>query len=90
MVISTKHKVTLWVPTILFIYLMLGEFGTDQVGDLVYRVNLRGVVSSVLILSAAILITQGSRTAFVVGIVCWVLALVALFLEKAPLLVLHF
>ena len=69
---------------------MLGEFGTDPLGNLVYRMNLRGAVSSVLILSAAVLITHGSRGAFVVGIICWILALAALFLEKSPLMVIHF
>lgn len=90
MVISAKHRVTLWVPTILYVYLMLGEFGTDKFGELVYRVNLRGAVSSVLILSAATLITQGGRGTFVAGVICWILALVALLLEKAPLFALHF
>jgi hypothetical protein len=90
MVISAKHKITLWVPTILFVYLMLGEFGTDRMGNLVYQVNLRGVVSSVLILSAALLISHGSRGTFVAGIVCWILALSALFLEKTHLLAIHF
>jgi hypothetical protein len=90
MVISAKHKVTLWVPTILYVYLMLGEFGTDKLGGLVYRISTRGAVSSVLILSAAVLISHGSRGAFIAGIVCWVLALAALLLEKSPLLVLHF
>jgi len=90
MVISAKHKITLWVPTVLFVYLMLGDFSTDRMGHLVYQVNLRGVVSSVLILSAALLISHGSRGAFIAGIVCWILSLAALFLEKTHLVAIHF
>jgi len=86
MVISAKQRITLWVPTILYVYLMLGEFGTDTLGSLVYRVNLRGAVSSILIISAAVLISHGSRGAFIAGVFCWILALAALFLERTHLM----
>ncbi|MGB5872802.1 MAG: hypothetical protein WBG80_03060 [Bacteroidota bacterium] len=82
--------VILWVPTILFVYLILGSLETDAVGELIYRINLRGLVSSVCILGAAVFVSRGERGPFVVGIVLWVLALAALLLEPTTLLVIHF
>jgi len=90
MLFTTKHRVILWVPTLLFIYLILGSLESDGPGELVYRINLRGLVSSVCILSAAMFVSRGERGPFMVGIVLWILALAALLLEPTTLLVIHF
>ena len=90
MLFSTKHKVVLWVPTLLFVYLILGSLETDPMGELVYRITLRGLVSSICILGAALFVSRGERGPFMVGIVLWVLALAALLLEPSTFLVIHF
>jgi hypothetical protein len=79
----------LWVPTILFVILMIGEFGRDKVGQTVFRVSFSGLISSVLIIGAASLVSQGGRL-FIFGIVLWILALCALLLGHSTLLVIHF
>jgi hypothetical protein len=90
MLFTAKHMVILWVPTILFVFLILGSLETDAAGELIYRINLRGLVSSVCILGAAVFVSRGERGPFVVGIVLWVLALAALLLEPTTSLVIHF
>jgi hypothetical protein len=90
MLFSTKHRVILWVPTLLFIYLILGDLETDALGELAYRINLRGLVSSFCILGAALFVSRGEQGPFMVGIVLWILALAALLLEPSTLLVIHF
>jgi hypothetical protein len=90
MLFTAKHMVILWVPTILFVFLILGSLETDAAGELIYRINLRGLVSSACILGAAVFVSRGERGPFVVGIVLWVLALAALLLEPTTLLVIHF
>jgi hypothetical protein len=89
-ILQTKHKLMLWVPAVLYAVLMLGDWQRDIYGDLVFRVYLRGAISSGLILLAAGFITEGSRSSFIAGIACWVLGLAALLLANRTLLVLHF
>ena len=74
---------------VLFVLLMLGSLGHGPVGEMVYRVSLRGIVSSSLIVLAALLITYGERKAFVAGILCWLLALGALTMHTSSVIVIH-
>jgi hypothetical protein len=90
MILQPKHKVLLWVPALLYAVLMLGDVQRNIYGELVYRVYLRGAVSSGLIILAAGFISEGSRGSFIAGIICWVLGLAALLLANRTLLVLHF
>jgi hypothetical protein len=89
-ILQAKHKVLLWVPALLYAVLMLGDVQRNIYGEVVYRVYLRGAVSSGLIILAAGFISEGSRGSFIAGIVCWVLGLAALLLANRTLLVLHF
>jgi hypothetical protein len=89
MVLTTKHKLMLWVPTILYVVLMLGNLDREPAGGFVYRISMRGLVSSCLITAAALLITYGERKAFVAGIVFWLLALAALALRNTAVMIVH-
>jgi hypothetical protein len=80
----------LWVPTLFYVALMLGTIDRGPEGELVYRVSTRGLVSTVLLTVAALLITYGERRAFAAGIVFWLLALAALLLNNSVLMVIHF
>jgi hypothetical protein len=89
-IVSAKHRFVLWVPTLLFVFLILGNFGRDTGGELIFSISTRGMISSVLILTGATLLSHGERQTFVSGIVFWVLALAALLLGRSTLLVVHF
>jgi len=89
-ILQTKHKVMLWVPALLYTVLVLGDWQRGIQGDLVYRVYLRGAISAGLIILAAGFISEGKRSSFIAGIVCWLLGLAALLLANRTLLVLHF
>jgi hypothetical protein len=88
-VISAKHNVILWVPTALYVGLMLGQLGRGRAGEIVYRITMNGFLSCILIIAAAACISRGGRL-FVVGVILWVLSLGALLMENHPLFVLHF
>ncbi len=90
MVVSAKHRVMLWVPSLIFIYLVLGEIEHDRFGELVYRVNTAGFWCSLLLFVAMLLITRGERASVTVGVVLWGLAILALLLlGHSTLFVLH-
>jgi len=91
MVLTTKHKVLLWVPCVLFTYLALGNFEKTIEGGLIYRVHASGFVSSVLLLAGAILVMKGERIAFSIGILLWTLSISLLIsLGSGTLVVIHF
>ena len=90
MIITTKHRFMLWVPTLLYVWLVLGDFGRSPAGDVIYRISQGGALSSVLILTAAVCLSRGGNVLFITGIVLWILALAALLLGDTTLLVLHF
>jgi len=90
MIVSAKHRVLLWVPTLLFSYLILGDLGRDGTGALTYHVSVRGFIASVLIILAATFIHRGERAGFAAGIVLWILALLSLLLEDSVLMTIHF
>ncbi len=91
MLFSAKHRVMLWVPCLLFIYLVLGELERNRDGGLAFRVFKGGFVCSLLLCGAALLITHGERRSFYIGIVCWILSILTLlFIDKGTLLVIHF
>jgi hypothetical protein len=89
-ILQPKHKVLLWGSALLYAMLILGDWQRNIYGELVYRVYTRGAVSSVLIVMAAGLISGGSRSSFIAGIVCWILGLAALMLANRTLMVIHF
>jgi len=90
MVVSAKHRVMLWIPSLIFIYLVLGNVEHDKVGDLIYRVNTSGFWCSLLLLVAVLLITRGEKGTVVLGVICWGLAITALLtLGSATLMVIH-
>ena len=90
MLFTAKHKVLLWVPSLIFIYLVLGNLERDKLGEMIYRVYTGGFTSSVLLLAAILLIPRGERFSFYAGIVCWILSVVLLLLiNKSTLLILH-
>jgi hypothetical protein len=89
-ILQTKHKVLLWVPALLYAALILGDWQRDIYGGLIYRIYMRGAISSLLILMAAALITGGTKSAFITGIVCWILGLAALALANTTVAVIHF
>jgi hypothetical protein len=91
MLFSAKHRVMLWVPSLLFIYLVIGTLERSRQGDMVFRVFTGGVLCSVLLFAAALLITRGERTSFYVGVVCWLLSILSLLLvDRSTLIVIHF
>ena len=91
MVLTTKHKVLLWVPCVLFIYLALGNFEKTIAGGLIYRVHTSGFVSSILLLAGVILIMRGQHITFFIGILLWVLSISLLIsLGSGTLVVIHF
>jgi hypothetical protein len=91
MVLTTKHKVLLWVPCVLFIYLALGNFERAVDGGLAYRVHAGGLVSSILLLTGVILVMKGENVAFTIGIILWALSIsLLLFLGGGTLFIIHF
>lgn len=91
MIIGLKHRVMLWTPTLLFVFLVLGDVSRGKEGEWIYRIYSNGFVVSVLILSAALLISRAERGSFIVGVILWVLSLGALFLiDRSVLAILHF
>jgi hypothetical protein len=90
MLFSAKHRVMLWVPSLIFICLVLGSLERDRFGELIYRVFTGGFWSSVLLFVAVLLIPRGERVSFYLGITCWILAiLVLLLVERSTLLIIH-
>jgi len=90
-IISAKHRVLLWVPCLLFSFLVVGTLKRTPFSDWLFTVHNNGLWSSVLIIAAAALISKGEKGAFFAGIACWVLSLAALFLlSRATVLVVHF
>jgi len=89
MLIPSKQRVFLWVPSLLFVALVLGRFEPTATG-LVYRVMENGCVSAVFLLIADGFLTVADVKSHRTGIVMWVLALVALFaLKQIPVLTIH-
>ena len=89
MLISNKHRLFLWVPSLMFIALVLGRFEPTATG-LVYRVLENGCLSSVFLLVAAVFITIGDPKSFRTGVILWILALIALFaLPARAIMIVH-
>jgi hypothetical protein len=87
--ITLKHRVFLWVPSLMFVALVLGRFDPTATG-LVYRVMENGCVSSFFLLIADVFLSRPDVKSARTGIVMWVLALVALFaLKQIPVFVIH-
>jgi hypothetical protein len=87
--ISTKHRLFLWVPSFMYIALVLGRFDPTATG-LVYRVMENGCVSGFFLLIADTFLSVADNKSTRTGIVMWILALVALFaLRQVPILVIH-
>jgi hypothetical protein len=90
MLFSAKHRVMLWVPSLIFISLVLGNLERDRFGGLIYRVFTGGFWSSVLLVAAVLMIPRGERVSFYIGVACWILAiLVLLMVERSTLLIIH-
>jgi len=81
MLIPPKQRIFLWVPSLMFVALVLGRFEPTATG-LVYRVMENGCVSAAFLLIADVFLTVAERKSTRTGIVMWVLALVALFALK--------
>jgi hypothetical protein len=79
MLVATKQRFLLWLPSLLFMALVLGKFDRRVDGDFVYQILENGFISSVFLLFAAAFIAAGDRKSFAAGIIMWVLALIALF-----------
>jgi hypothetical protein len=91
MLFSAKHRVMLWIPCLIFIYLVMGTLERSRQGDMAFRIYTGGFLCSVLIFVAALLITRGERTSFYVGLVCWILSILSLLLiDRSTLIVIHF
>jgi len=89
MLISTKHRLFLWVPSLMFVALVLGRFDPTATG-LVYRVMENGCVSSLFLLIADTYLSVNDPKSARTGIIMWILALVALFaLKQVPVFVIH-
>jgi hypothetical protein len=79
----------LWVPSLMFVALVLGRFAPTATG-LVYRVMENGCVSSLFLLIADSFLSVADPKSIRTGIVMWILALVALFaLKQTPIFVIH-
>ena len=91
MIISVKYRLLLWVPTLIFVWVVLGESGTGRHAEPTYIVYTNGLIGSLLIVSAAFLMTKAERGAFAAGIMLGLLGVVAFFLlNRSIFLVLHF
>jgi hypothetical protein len=89
MLISTKHRLFLWVPSLMFVAMVLGRFEPTATG-LVFRVMENGCVSSFFLLIADSFLSVAETKSTRTGIIMWILALVALFaLKQTPILILH-
>jgi hypothetical protein len=89
MLISVKHRLFLWVPSLMFVAMVLGRFDPTATG-LVYRVMENGAVSSFFLLIADTFLSVNEVKSTRTGIVMWILALAALFaLKQVPVLVIH-
>ncbi len=89
MLISTKHRFFLWVPSLMFVAMVLGKFDPTATG-LVYRVMENGAVSSFFLLIADSFLSVADTKSTRTGIVMWILALVALLaLAQRPILAIH-
>jgi len=85
MLITARQRVFLWVPSLMFVALVLGRFEPTATG-LVYRVMENGCVSAVFLLIADGFLTVADPKSTRTGIVMWALALVALFaLKQVPI-----
>ena len=85
MLIPTKQRIFLWVPSLMFVALVLGRFEPTATG-LVYRVMENGCVSALFLLIADSFLMVADTKSTRTGIVMWVLALVALFaLKQVPI-----
>ena len=85
MLIPARQRVFLWVPSLMFVALVLGRFEPTATG-LVYRVMENGCVSAVFLLIADGFLTVADPKSTRTGIVMWALALVALFaLKQVPI-----
>jgi hypothetical protein len=90
MLVATKQRFLLWLPSLMFIALVLGRFDWQGHGDFVYHVLENGFISSVFLLFAAAFVGAGDRKSFGAGVVMWVLALIALFaLKRTVILTIH-
>ncbi|HUI09338.1 MAG TPA: hypothetical protein VL221_03365 [Bacteroidota bacterium] len=86
MLIPAKQRIFLWVPSLMFVALVLGRFEPTATG-LVYRVMENGCVSALFLLVADGFLSVAEVKSTRTGIVMWLLALVALFaLKHIPIL----
>lgn len=89
MLISKKLRLFLWVPSLMFVALVLGRFDPTATG-LVYRVTENGCVSSFFLLIADSFLSVNDTKSTRTGVVMWILALVALFaLKPVTIYVIH-
>ena len=89
MLISAKHRLFLWLPSLMFVALVFGRFDPTATG-LVYRVMENGCVSSFFLLIADSFLSVTDAKSTRTGIIMWILALVALFaLKQIPIFVIH-
>ena len=85
MLIPAKQRIFLWVPSLMFVALVLGKFEPTATG-LVYRVMENGCVSAVFLLIADSFLMVADNKSTRTGIIMWVLALAALFaLKQVPI-----
>ena len=85
MLIPPKQRLFLWVPSLMFVALVLGRFEPTATG-LVYRVVENGCVSAVFLVIANGFLTVADPKSRRTGIVMWALALAALLaLKQVPL-----
>jgi len=83
--IPAKQRIFLWVPSLMFVALVLGKFEPTATG-LVYRVMENGCVSAVFLLIADSFLMVADNKSTRTGIIMWVLALAALFaLKQVPI-----
>ncbi len=91
MIITAKHRVLLWIPCLLFVFLVVGTIRRNPFSDWLFAVHKNGLWSSLFIIAAAALISKGQAGAFYAGVVFWILSLAALFfLSSSTLFVIHF
>ena len=89
MLISAKQRFFLWIPSLMFVALVLGRFDPTATG-LGYRVMENGCVSSFFLLLADSFLSVADVKSTRTGILLWILALVALFaLKQIPIFVVH-
>jgi hypothetical protein len=87
--ITLHQRLFLWVPSLMFVALVLGRFDPTATG-LVYRLMENGCVSSLFLLIADVFLSRPDVKSTRTGIVMWILALVALFaLKQIPVFVIH-